>query len=313
MGYGIAEKVGWVAHIVGKVLPKGSFKNMLGGLYDRHITFRHIAVDTVSSSVSRIIEWAKFEDGMLHVRLNNGLEYYAPASVENAKWWDRYRQSQCTDKQAEFLIFREAYGRLMEQFIRGIYEKNCQLQKGNTVIDVGAAWGFNTVDFSRKVGDDGTVVAIEPDIGSLVILRKNLDLNGCTNVIVVGKGLWSRKDKLEFSVKESAGCNSLVTLKTRGKVIGTMEIEVDTLDNILQELGIDIDKVALIKMDIEGSEIEALKGMDRIVSKDNDVKVAVASYHIVGGQPTHKTIIPMMEQMGFSSQLKHGISYFARR
>jgi len=308
MRYGIAEKAGWAAHIVGKVLPEGSFKDMLVRLYDRHITF-----NTLSSSVDKIIEWSKFEDGTLHIRLNNGLELYVSQSIENAKLWNRYRESHWTDKQAKFLIFREAYGGLMEQFIEGIYERNCRLREGDIVIDIGASFGFNTVDFSRKVGDKGIVVAIEPDIGSLVILRKNLELNGCNNVIVVEKGVWSKKDNLKFYLKENPRTNSPVIIKTKGKVTGTTEIEVDTLDNILEELGIDIGKVVLIKMDIEGAEIEALKGMDRIVSKNTDIKVVVASYHKIEGQPTHKTIIPMMEQMGFSSQFKGGNAYFAKR
>jgi len=292
MQYKILEGMEGIAHIIGKVLPEGSFKAMLGELYDRHINF-----GTISSSVDKIIEWSKFEDGMLHIRLNNGLEYYAPLR-SNTKLGDKY------------VIFREAYGRLWEQFVEDVYERNYQLQKGDTVIDVGAALGFNTVDFSRKVGDEGRVVAIEPDEESLVYLERNIELNRCKNVRVVKKGVWSKKDKLKFYLNERAGVNSAV-ITSVGKVIGTVEIEVDTLDNILEEL--EIDKVALIKMDIEGAEIEALKGMDRIVNKNNDVKVVVASYHIVDGQPTHKTIIPMIEQIGFSSQFKGGNAYFAKR
>ena len=282
-----------LAKLVGKGLPEGSFKAMLERLYDKHITFA-----AMWSSVGKIVKWKRFEDGILRIGLNNGLEYCAPLSPD-------------TKLGSRYMVFREAYGRLMEQFIRGIYEKDCQLQKGDIVIDAGASWGFNTVDFSRKVGNEGIVVAIEPDKDSLVYLERNIELNGCKNVTVVKKGLWSKKGKLKFYLNENMGTNSAII--PGKKVTGTTEIEVDTLDNILDELGIDIGKVVLMKMDIEGAEIEALKGMDRIVSKNNDVKVAVASYHIVDGQPTHKTIIPMMEQMGFSSQFKDGISYFAKR
>lgn len=306
MQYRILERMEGIAHIADKVLPAGSFKDILRQLHRRAIT------NSIGNSVGEIIEWSKFEDGMLHIRLNNGLEFYAPPFARDAKWWNKYRKSQGTDKQARFVVFKEPYGRLWEQFVGCVYERNYQLQKGDTVIDVGAAWGFNTVDFSRKVGGEGRVVAIEPDEGSLVYLERNIELNACKNVTVVKKGVWSKKDKLKLYLNESSGLNSVVISKGKvGKVIGTVEIEVDTLDNILEEL--EIDKVTLIKMDIEGAEIEALKGMHRIVSENNDVKVAVASYHIVDGQPTHKTIIPMMEQMGFSSQFKGGNAYFAKR
>ena len=287
-----------VANITAKVLPEGWFKSILRQLYYKY---------SINKALNKIVKRSECKLGVLHLELKNGLKLQAPPSTWDGKLWSRFVDSKWTDRRAELQIFWESFGRLIEQFIEGIYERNCHLQKGDTVVDVGAAWGFNTVDFSRKVGDAGRVVAIEPYEASLVYLRKNLELNGCKNVTVVKKGVWNKKDKLKFYLNENAGNSSLVA--TGGRVIATTEIEVDTLDNILEELG--IDGVALIKMDIEGAEIEALKGMDKILSKDG-VKLAIASYHKVGGKPTYKTIIPLMEQKGFSAEYKHGISYFAK-
>lgn len=89
-----------------------------------------------------------------------------------------------------------------------------------------------------------------------------------------------------------------------------MKIKVDTMDNILKDLK--IDKVDFITMDIEGAEIEALEGAKETL-RNNDVKLAIASYHKIDGQPTYKTIIPMMEKIGFKSYFENGISYFERR
>ena len=125
-------------------------------------------------------------------------------------------------------------------------------------------------------------------------------------MIVVEKGLWNKKDKLELFIKERPEGNSL--LISRGKV-KTTEVEVDTLDNILEEL--EIDRVALVKMDIEGAEIEALKGMGKTLS-NNGTRIVIAAYHIVDGQPTYKTIIPTMEAIGFRTILdgRKEIAYF---
>lgn len=287
-----------VANIIAKLLPESWFKSILRQLYNKY---------GINKALNKIVKQSECKLGVLHLELKNGLKLQAPPSTWDGKLWSKFVDSKWTDRGAELQIFWESLGRLIEQFIEGIYERNCHLQKGDTVVDVGAAWGFNTVDFSRKVGDAGRVVAIEPYEASLVYLRKNLELNGCKNVTVVKKGVWSKKDKLKFYLNENAGNSSLVA--AGGRVIATTEIEVDTLDNILEELG--IDRVALIKMDIEGAEIEALKGMDRILSKDG-VKLAIASYHKVGDKPTYKTIIPLMEQKGFSSEYKYGIAYFAK-
>ena len=279
------------------VLPESWFKSILRQLHYKY---------TINKALKKIVKQSEFELGVLYLELKNGLKFQALPSTWDGRLWSRYVDSEWTDKWAELQIFWETYGQLIEQFIEGIYERNCRLQEGDTIIDVGASWGFNTVDFSRKVGDKGKVVAIEPNKRSVSTLRKNLELNGCNNVMVVEKGAWSRKGRLKFNISESPGRSSLVTAE--GRVIKTTEVEVDTLDNILEELG--IGEATLIKMDIAGAEIEALKGMDRILSKDG-VKLAIASYHTVDSKPTHKTLIPMMEKKGFSSYFEQGILYFA--
>jgi len=58
---------------------------------------------------------------------------------------------------------------------------------------------------------------------------------------------------------------------------------------ILKELG--VRKVDFIKMDIEGAEIQALRGMERTL-KENDVRLVIAAYHEVDGKLTWKTIAP---------------------
>lgn len=280
-------KVGRIAHAVGKILPESSFKRTLWHYYNRHIKFRN-----TFKAVEGIIDCKEFQDRLLHIWLRNGLEYVTPRKLGS-----------------KYMVYREAYELLMEQFVEGIYERNYRLQNGDIIIDIGASLGFNTVDFSKKVGNEGKVIAIEPDEENLAILQKNLELNGCENVTIVKKGVWSKKDKLHLQVKERGGGNSLVIAE--GKIIGTVEIEVDTLDNILEQLG--IKKVNLVKMDVEGAEIEAVKGMRKILSK-NGTRVVIASYHIVDGQPTYKTIIPTMEAMGFSTKFdsRNGIAYFEK-
>jgi len=287
-----------VANITAKVLPEGWFKSTLRLLFHKYIT---------NKALEKLVERSEFKSGVLHLELKNGLKFQVPPSTQNSKLWSRYEKSDWKDKEVELQIFWESFGRLAEHFVEGIYERNYQVQEGDIVIDVGAAWGINTVDFSRKVGGTGKVVAIEPDEGSVAILKKNLELNRCKNVTVVKSGVWSRRDKIKFYLNERLGESSMVI--TNGEVTEIVEVEVDTLDNILEDLG--INRVTLIKMDTEGAEIEALKGMDKILS-DDGVKLAIASYHKVGGKPTYKTIIPMMEQKGFSSEYKHGISYFAK-
>lgn len=296
-GFIISKEKG-LANTTSKALPENWFKNTLWQLFHKYIT---------NKALEKVVERSEFKSGVLHLELKNGLKFQVPPSTQNRKLWRRYEKSDWKDKEVELQIFWESFMRLVEHFVEGIYERNHQVQEGDIVIDVGAAWGINTVDFSRKVGAIGKVIAIEPDEGSVAVLKKNLELNRCKNVTVVKSGVWSRRDKIKFYLNESSGESSMVI--TNGKVTEIVEVEVDTLDNILEDLG--MNRVTLIKMDTEGAEIEALKGMDKILSEDG-VKLAIASYHRVDGKPTYKTIIPIMEQKGFSLKYKDGISYFAK-
>lgn len=58
------------------------------------------------------------------------------------------------------------------------------VRQGDTVLDVGANIGYNTVYLSRAVGPSGRVIAIEPAHDNLEVLRQQLAANGLSNVTV---------------------------------------------------------------------------------------------------------------------------------
>lgn len=290
-----------IAELVSRILPEGRYKEGLRRIfYDYN--------NPLLYHVNRIIDQSELcPDGMLLIRLNNGFKCYGlPGGGGYIDFWFRHGSPQELDRiNGDFLQFHRY---LYEQFIQNIYEKKYQLKKGDVAIDVGAGFGINAIIYSKEVGDEGKVISIEPAEDNLMCLKKNIELNKVKNVTVIQKGLWNKKDRLKFYLNPVPGGHSLVTDKD--DAIRITEVGVDTLDNILTALG--VDRVNFIKMDIEGAEIEALRGMEETLG-NNDVKLAIASYHKVDGQPTCKTIIPMMRKMGFNSHFKDGISYFEKR
>jgi hypothetical protein len=88
----------------------------------------------------------------------------------------------------------------------------------------------------------------------------------------------------------------------------SISVEADTLDSILEEL--DLASVDFIKMDIEGSEIEALKGMPKAL--ESQVQLAIAAYHPVKGQFAHTVIAPQLTQLGFKTTFADGIVHAHR-
>lgn len=293
----IAENINWFTKTVANKLPEGKFRQLLKWVYFTYI--RKVVIGkTLQSS------WC--EDGKLHIRLDSGVELLSLPDIKDARLWDRYKQSQYTDKFVEYQLFRSTYDRIIQQFATNIYEKNCELLEGDIVVDGGASWGFNTIGFSRKVGESGKVVAIEPNAESLEILSRNVEINSCKNVTVVEKGLWNKRDVMKLYLEEHSTGDSLIQTwaEEQSRIVGTREVEVDTLDNILAVL--EISRVSLLKLNIEGAEIEALEGAERIINENQIIEISLDAHHVVEGQPTYKTIIPMMVKKGFCSQLKKG-------
>jgi FkbM family methyltransferase len=191
------------------------------------------------------------------------------------------------------------------------YDKYYQIQKGDIVVDAGAHIGLTVIWFAKAVGNNGKVVAIEPEQNNLRDLRKNLKRAGLNNVIVVDKALWSSKKKMILYFNPTHDAHSIVINQRKADDSGKQnEIEANTLDNILKE--IKIDKVDFIKMNIEGAEIEALKGAEQTL-KDNALNIAIEAHHEVEGEPTYKTIIPWLKNAQFETTLWNNWVVYAHK
>lgn len=152
------------------------------------------------------------------------------------------------------------------------YFYNYELSEGEIVVDAGAYVGVFSMYAGKKVGKKGKVIALEPNPKIYQKLCSNIILNGLEEVVIpVNKGLWSFAGELEMVSKNAISSISC----SRKRHASNVKVSVSTLDSILSEL--DIDKIDFVKMDIEGAEIEALKGMQSMLSKGT--RFAIASYH----------------------------------
>jgi len=84
----------------------------------------------------------------------------------------------------------------------GLYEPNTsivlreEIAPGDTVIELGAAYGYFSVQMSRYCGPLGRVYAFEPSKESFEILRQNIQINGCQNVEARNEGLGRERNVL---------------------------------------------------------------------------------------------------------------------
>lgn len=160
------------------------------------------------------------------------------------------------------------------------YTKYAKLKKGDIVVDGGAYSGFFTIYAAKKVGPKGKVLAFEPDPFNYHLLKKNLALNDIKNVILIKKGLYSRDTTLPFYIQ---GIGSSIIIPKGKKPIN--KVSVVSLDDELKRL--DVSRVHFVKMDIEGGEIEAIKGCLQTIKDNPNIHLAIASYHLVQGKETN--------------------------
>jgi FkbM family methyltransferase len=139
---------------------------------------------------------------------------------------------------------------------------------GDIVIDVGAAFGFYTIMASKRVGQLGKVIAIEPQPNILEMLNRNIKLNELTNIITLNYAVYSERSKVRlysnYSIIQERAGQSLQSF---------IEVSADTLDNLLRQVG--IDEANWIKVDVEGAELEVLKGAAGILSRSSDISILV--------------------------------------
>lgn len=144
-------------------------------------------------------------------------------------------------------------------FQTGTYEKGTIqllddfLKPGSVFADIGANIGLMSAIASQFVGADGQVIAVEANPKTVTLLKENLALNTCTNVEVVSVALGSEAGTAELFENWEVNRGG-ASLLQQGTGPG-MPVTVRTLDEVIAGRHVD-----LIKIDVEGFELEVLKG-----------------------------------------------------
>jgi FkbM family methyltransferase len=181
---------------------------------------------------------------------------------------------------------------------------------GDIVVDVGAHIGRYTIISSRRVGQNGKVIAIEADPDNFEMLNRNIKLNKLTNVIPLNYAVYSKETKLKLylPVEESGFTiyNTIMVNRTasEGKFI---EVNANTLDNLLlqQQNGISHPSINWIKIDVEGAEFEVLKGATNILSKSKDIALLIEVHNLHGGTNLYRQIVEFLNVYNFKIEFEN--------
>lgn len=145
-------------------------------------------------------------------------------------------------------------------------ELAARLAPGDVVYDVGASIGFLTVICARLVGPTGRVIAFEPNPEGGRRLRHNVALNGFENVTVIEAAAGDHAGTAWLAGSHAMVWGTVVDDPTDGYA-GDPQITVTTIDAAAAELPPPV----LVKMDIEGAEGAALRGMSAVLREHRPV------------------------------------------
>jgi FkbM family methyltransferase len=188
---------------------------------------------------------------------------------------------------ADVPSFLSAYKNI---FVNRIYAFNCQMNSRPVILDCGANIGVSVL-FFKKIFPDCRVIAYEADPRIFAILSRNIQLNKIEGVELLNKAIWSSEKDVAF-LQEGADAGRI----SSGHSNNEITIPAVPLNKILAK-----NKFDLVKIDIEGAEIEAFKDCSTILRNADKYFIEFHSFH---GKPQHLgSLISLFEQNGFRVQI----------
>jgi FkbM family methyltransferase len=135
------------------------------------------------------------------------------------------------------------------------------LHPGMTFCDVGANFGIFTLLASRIVGASGSVFSFEPVKENREVLERNIARNNARNVFVSDKAVSDKVGIARIFLSKDAGCHSISSepLNSDGKFV---DVDVTTLAEFDK-----IKRIDVLKIDVEGAELEVLSGLGKLEVK----------------------------------------------
>ncbi len=195
---------------------------------------------------------------------------------------------------------------LYEPLERAFVESNCT--EGALFVDVGANVGLYTALAAHYVGERGSVLALEPDPVSLRFLERTIALNYPDRVELRAVAATEHSEQRTlFASPSNRGDNRLTPHESGSEAI---EVRGETLDHLLSDVDL-VDRHLFLKIDVQGSEGEVLRGAQSSLSAASSVTLLMEFWteglRRAGSDPVE--LLDGLRQLGFElAELSGGTS-----
>jgi FkbM family methyltransferase len=149
-------------------------------------------------------------------------------------------------------------------------------KEGSVALDIGANIGLYSKYLSEAIGDKGKVVCVEPMPRTFDILSNNIAKLRLNNVTPVHAAVSSTPGRvtMELPANDWGGVNyyrAHIAENADSTSSNSFSIDSITLDSLIESQGLEFDRVSFVKVDVEGFELDCLKGSSELLNKGNAV------------------------------------------
>lgn len=198
---------------------------------------------------------------------------YLESRQKDVKWIYSVLEDDKSEKALDSFLYQRIYGNISKEYDENQYFQDdiISVSENEIFIDCGAYHGESINDFlkylrKQNIYSYDKIIAFEPEPENVEIMKRNIA--NIENVVFEQAGVY--KETTTLKICSGSGSNSMISDD------GDVLIQVESIDDVLNG-----NKATFVKMDIEGSEIDALMGARRTI-KQYRPKLAISVYHKKG-------------------------------
>jgi FkbM family methyltransferase len=143
--------------------------------------------------------------------------------------------------------------------------------RGRVCLDIGANIGLHTITLSKLVGDEGRVFAFEPAPDNFKFLKANVRKNHCRNVRCLQVAVGNTVGNCKLALNPTNFGDHRVAQATQEAT--SINVAMTTVDKVLHALP--DETIGLIKMDVQGFEMQVLQGMTETLNRNSNAILLV--------------------------------------